>query len=67
MDRYIYVSPLARGGLCFDQLENKRSRAINGYFIEFLLISNRYIVVSLIKGLENICMRVLEGMNYYYL
>ena len=58
MDRYIYVSLLARGGFGFDRLENKRSRACIGYFIEFLLISNRWIVVSLIKGLENIFMRV---------
>jgi len=41
MDRYIYTCPLARGGFGFDRLENKRLKAINGYFIEFLLISNR--------------------------
>ena len=58
MDRYIYVSLLARGGFVFDRLENKRLKAINSYFIEFLLVNNRLIVVALIKGLENIFKRV---------
>jgi len=40
MDRYIYDSPSARGGCGSDWLENKRSKAIIGYFIEFLLISS---------------------------